>query len=272
MKIAVLGPQGSYGEQAGRIVGARLGISEMELYLCTSHKAVIAAVACDESDYGVVAFRNTSSPNIVGESMAYLAVQKGIRIVGLISVPIDICLAGYPDTKLESVQYIHSHPQGFIQCSRLLMGMAAREMKHASTAAAAALVGNSGSVGEAALCSRTAAVEYGLEILHEYAANAGQDNATDFFVISRLHRCVAPTHCALTIAGVQDRPGGLRDLLNAFADQEINLDYIHSDSRPLQFFVLLQLPQGQNWASVRLALNGSYQIDLKGEYCVYASA
>ena len=122
-------------------------------------------------------------------------------------------------------------PQALSQCYHYLTihFPNVRIVSAESTGAAAQLVAE-GPNYWAAVCSKEAAILYGLKIIDEKIQDF-PDNKTRFLVISK-NKLFPPANnkTTLVIALPENKPGGLYKVLKEFADQNINLTKI--ESRP----------------------------------------
>lgn len=225
MKLAFLGPRGTFGEMAA--IGFEPGA---ELLPCPSHAAVARAVDSGEADAGVVGIENSISGS-VAETLDILIHDTQLQIQRELVLPVEHNLIVRPGTKLTDIRVIYSHPQAFGQCQRFLQ----RELPGAqleaalSTAEAVALMlkrnGDAGAIGTV-----RAAELHGAEVL----AHGIQDlatNATRFLLIGR--GTTQPTgrdRTSIAFRFADDRPGSLAGVLNEFARRGINCSKI--ESRP----------------------------------------
>jgi prephenate dehydratase len=226
MRIAFLGPAGTFGE-----VAALMLAPGGEMVPCPSHAAVAAAVESGEAEAGVLAIENSLNGS-VAETLDILIHDTDLKIQGEIVVPVVHNLVGAPGTRLEDVRVVYSHPQALGQCRRFLE----RELPHAQVEAALSTAGSVGlalSHGReaAAISTERAATLYGGEVI----ARAIQDrdnNVTRFVLIG--HGMRPPTgHDRTSIAftfAEEGRPGSLAGVLNEFGKRQINCTKM--ESRP----------------------------------------
>lgn len=230
-RIAYLGPQGTYSEEAARRYASRQGFISPEWLLCRSIVEVLEEVAGGNADIGVVPAEN-SIEGSVAVTLDYLAHETTLPIIGEVVIPIRVCLLVHPQAELEKIAVVYSHPQPLAQCRRHLRQLLPQAEQKAvgSTAEAARLVAGGGDKREAALGNQSAAGIYGLEV----AVSDMQDvtgNATRFLVVGRTPAAPSGYDKTSIVFGFQnDRPGNLYRALGVFAERHINLTKL--ESRP----------------------------------------
>lgn len=225
LRIAHLGPAGTYSETAAR----RQFGSGAKLLPVGSIDAVFDEVERGRADYGVVPVEN-STEGVVAQTLDRF-VGSPLTIKAEVLIRVDHCLLSRKAHPTR-VRRIVSHPQSAAQCRAWLAehypDVPVEEV--ASNAAAAALAARSASV--AAIAGRAAAERYGLEVLAESIQDL-PNNVTRFLVVSP-DGPSSPTGDDKTslLFSVRHEPGALHHVLEAFADEGINLSTI--ESRPLK--------------------------------------
>ena len=224
MRVAYLGPAGTFGEAA-----ALRHAPAAELIPLPSHAGVVAAVTAGMADEGVLPVEN-SVEGSVSETLDILIHDSDLRIQGELVVPIEQCLLVRPGMRAEDVRAIYSHPQALGQCRAFLERCFPRARLEASLSTAAAVEEIFAHEHAAAIASARAAELHGAEIL----ARGIQDrrsNVTRFLVLGAAD--AAPTgrdKTSLAFTTEHDRPGTLVNILNEFSSRDINLTRI--ESRP----------------------------------------
>ena len=226
VRVAYLGPAGTYTEEAARFFfreGDALDPKE------TVNDA-IAAMLSGEADYAVIPQENTVGGAVVNYVDALIGAEDAF-VAGEVVLPISQTLMGVPGAELADIKTVCSHAQGLTQSARWrsehLPQAQAEEM--ASTAAAASYVAQTGDKSIAAVAAPGAAALYGLEVLAENV-QITDANKTRFYVLSRrapegegLKRAVFVATCeggriddiiialhdaGLEIVALHDRPEG----------------------------------------------------------------
>jgi chorismate mutase/prephenate dehydratase len=225
LRIAYLGPAGTYSQQAAR---DQFG-SRAELLPFGSVDAVFDEVERQRAHYGVVPVEN-SSEGVVAQTLDRFVVSS-LTIRAELLLRIDHCLLAR-DNAPGPLRRIVSHPQSLAQCRRWLAqhypDVPLAEVT--SNAAAASLAARS--PGTAAIAGRPAADRYGLRVI----AASIQDQANNFtrFVVISGDGCTAPSGDDKTsiLFSLPHRAGALFHALQPFARHGINLSTI--ESRPLK--------------------------------------
>ncbi|MDJ0864501.1 MAG: prephenate dehydratase [Myxococcota bacterium] len=223
LRVAYLGPEGTYAHQAARRQCGSCAAFEPAVTISD----VFAGVACGRADLGVVPVENTIQ-GVVTETLDNL-VGTRVAICGEILLPISHQLLSRSG-RLEDVRRVASHPQALAQCrgwlSTHLPGVERVEM--ASTAGAARLAAEDDAV--AAIGSAIAAETYGLA----RAAAAIEDrrgNTTRFLLIGSVEPAPSGRDRTCAVFTLQSRPGALHQLIEPFARHGVNLTAI--ESRPI---------------------------------------
>lgn len=235
-----------------------------------SFEDVILALENGQADYGVLPVENSSAGFVLGSYDLLLA--HDVFITGEIIIRIQQALLGLPETRIEDIDTVYSHPQGLLQSKRFLSQYQWKQIAYDNTAMAAKKVKEDGLKNHAAVASVRAAKIYGLSVLKENV-NYADTNATRFFI---LRKCKVYQKDAkkITISfSLQHKSGTLYTVLGHFIKNDINMTSI--ESRPLenspweyQFFISfegnLQAP------NVRRALdfiqNDTISFKLLGNY------
>jgi len=232
MKIAYLGPKGTFTEGAAR------GMFEQgELIPFRTIPTCMDAVFANDVDFAVVPIENAIEGS-VNLTLDHLIHKQRLPIVGGITVPIEQHLLMNPNNKTKEVNKIVSHPHAIAQCHEFLQKQypnAEWEYMN-STGAAAQFVKEHPELGIAAIANEGAAKAYELQIAH---ANIHDfpNNRTSFVVLSKKGDPVqfkGPKHIEdktmLMVTLPSDFSGALHQVLSAFAWRKLNLTKI--ESRP----------------------------------------
>lgn len=219
-KIGFLGPSGSFTEEAALKLKGNL-----EVFYTIPE--VFNGVNQDKVDMGVVPIEN-SIEGSVGLTLDLLAHDYDLKIENEIILPISHNLLVNPNTTIEDIQVIYSHPQALSQCRKFIESLNVNTQSVSSTSAAAELIVSEKNA--AAISTIRAAQIYGLTI----AAKNIQDyenNFTRFVVISKqLHEKTGKDKTSIVFSLLEDKAGGLYDILGVFVKENINLTKI--ESRP----------------------------------------
>ncbi|MEG0070637.1 MAG: prephenate dehydratase [Raoultibacter sp.] len=259
-KIAYLGPEGTYSDEAARIFADRLGFEKPELTKCTSLDEVFACVDRGKCAFGVVPTEN-SLEGPVTSTLDNFAFKSSASILGETVLSIQHCLLLHPEANLSDVTTVASHPQGLAQCRRYTTEtLPGRTMiTTSSTAESARLAANDKQV--AGIANAFAAKLYGASI-YERDIEDHFGNETSFALIGRPG--AAPVFSgdtyktSLALFLQADKAGALLMILSEFAYAGINLTKIQS--RPTkqalgEYMFFIDLEGSIEDSAVQTALN-----------------
>jgi prephenate dehydratase len=259
MRVAYLGPAGTYSEEALR-ASAPPGVEEVPY--ATIYEAVMA-VQEGAVERAVVPIENALE-GAVAVTLDTLALEAtGVRIVAEVVHPIHHCLVAVREVDLAAVARVVSHPQATAQCARFLRErLAHAERVVAPSTADAVLSLRDAPDGAAALGSRLAAELYGCGVL---AADVEDhpDNATRFVWLARAEDAAEPgagAKTSLVFWGSGDEsPGWLVGALRELSDRSVNLTRIESRPRRValgHYMFFLDLEGAAGEPNVGAALDG----------------
>jgi prephenate dehydratase len=227
--VAYLGPMGTFTETAARLV---LGDDDdQRLLACGDINEVLRAVEDGRAGRGVVPIENTLEGSVTA-TLDALAFDTELLVHGEMELPVTLVAAAPAGTELAQVTEVHSHPVALSACRRWLSTTLpdAERVQAASTARAAATVADAATGTWLAIVNPLAAERYGLEVVARDIADRGA-NSTRFVVVGR--QLPAPTgwdKTSLVVFIEENRPGSLLQLLEIFAERDLNLTKI--ESRP----------------------------------------
>ncbi len=239
MKIAYLGPEGTFTEDA--LKEATQGFGEFEHLRKDSIHDAIMAVERGEADRALVPIEN-STEGTVRATLDTLALDAtGVTVVGEHDFSVRIALLAREEIPLDRIELVTSHPQPLAQCARFLRAKLPNAQTRAapSTAEAARIVGESPRPW-AALGASSAAGIYGCVVLRAGVEDQ-DDNMTRFLWVvpegETSDELADPpgrgrwkTSLVFSELG-EDHPGALVEALLEFSSREVNL--IRIESRPL---------------------------------------
>jgi prephenate dehydratase len=232
MKIAYLGPSGTFSEEAAALY--RGEARSAELVPVAPLYDLILAVDSGEYEEGIVPIENSLEGSI-SITLDMLVKEVKLFIKKEIILAIRHYLLARPGTKLKDVTDIVSHGPATGQCHKFLHERmrGARVHPAESTAKAAEIVaGQKETPGQvwAAIGSMKAAGIYGLEMLTDVISDY-QDNYTRFVVLAKKDdKPTGQDKTSIVFSSLRDKPGALFEILGEFANRQINLSKI--ESRP----------------------------------------
>src|SRR5215208_257539 len=233
MRIAFLGPAGTYTEEALRASTDPAAEVE-EVPYPTVYEAVMA-VQEREVERAVVPIENSLEGGVAATLDALAGEADQVRIAAELVHPIHHCVVAPRDLDLAEVTRVVSHPQATAQCSRFLRERlgAAERVSATSTSEAVRQVRDAGEPW-VALGSRLSAELYGCRVL---AADVEDhpDNETRFVWLTAADEELEPgprAKTSIVFWGFNDEsPGALVSVLREFSDRGINLTKIESRPR-----------------------------------------
>lgn len=230
MKIAFLGPQASFTQLAASQL-----FPHEEILPLPNILDCFSAVEKGEVDKAVVPLEN-SIEGTVSMTLDYLYKTPSIKIEAEAVMPIAHHLMIHPNSHMDKVEKIYSHPQALAQSFHFLDKHYKTVLRQdfSSTAAAAKYVSENSDRNIAAVANQFAANLYGLKVIHHNIQDFEQ-NHTRFIIISRQEISytnnnlnVSGEKSALLITLPEDHAGGLHQVLSVFAWRKMNLSKIES--------------------------------------------
>jgi prephenate dehydratase len=273
MRVAYLGPAGTYSEEALRASAP----TEVEEVPCPTVFDTVMAVQEGAVDRAVVPIENALEGGVAATLDALAGEADRVSIAAEVVHPIHHCLVAARGLELAEVSRVVSHPQASAQCARFLR----ERLPHAERAVAPSTADAVLSLRDtadpvAALGSRLAAELYDCRVLvADVEDHPG--NATRFVWLAPTDEVAEPDQKAktsLVFWGAGDEsPGWLVGVLREFADRGVNLTRIESRPRRVRlghymFFADLEGAAGRPPVSEALeALRGRVEeIRVLGSY------
>ncbi len=268
-RIAYLGPQGTYTEEAALALFP-------ETFVPLPHPSIqgtLRALAAAEADLAVVPIEN-SIEGTVSATLDTIWVLPQLQVFKALVLPIRHCLISQ-ESSLQTIRTLFAHPQALVQCQGWLeehLG-AISCVPTASNTEALQQMGD----GIAVIASARAAELYNLPILST-AINDAPDNCTRFWLVGPPGLSLPqPTRTSIGFSLHNNRAGALHDALTHFAIRKINLAKL--ESRPTKkvigeylFFADLEGDATQNPLKEALEELGASVEELKilGTYPILA--
>ena len=186
-----------------------------------------------KADFLLVAIENSLAGSLMFNYD--LLAEFQIPIIGETYMAIHHQLIGLPDTKIEDITEVWSHPMALAQCATFLDHHHLEMVEQADTAGSVRALAIQNRPDLAAIAGRTAAEIHGMNIL---AANIETDpeNYTRFLILSNKYKTtpVKPGEPMKTslYCRLEDKPGALMSLLKPITEAKVNLSMIESRPRP----------------------------------------
>ena len=176
--LAYQGAEGAYSFLAGKTF-----FLKESMLACTNFQDVLLALEEGRADFGILPMEN-STYGMVQDNFDLLAKHPKLYVVQEIEFPVAHCLATVPGETFSDIKRVYSHPQALSQCADFFQKYPQiLAVPSLNTAIAAKSLKEQGERGAAVLCSKEAALEYGLSILEENLSK--KENTTRFFILGR---------------------------------------------------------------------------------------
>ena len=222
-RVAILGRQSSFHEEAALAFYQDI---PLELKGFDSFKKMLAAYDSDEVDAVVIAVENTLSGGLVQN--LELIHAGGYQVVGEVHIPIHHFLMALPGESLESIREVRSHEMALYQTRAFFEKNCpgVTYTKTSSTVAAVQEIVDGQLKGVAAVASRLAAKEFGMEVLAR-EIESSKENRTRFFVLDRYFRPEKADKASWCFT-LPHKAGALAQILTILSFYEMNLTRIQS--------------------------------------------
>ena len=236
MKVAFLGPAGTFSEEALRLAA---GDGAYEPLPVATIPAAVAAVEAGTSGRAFVPFENSIEGTVRPTLDALAFDTDRVRIGGEFDHRVHQMLIAARPIELDAIGLVLSHPQGVAQCAAFLrteLGAAAVEAV-SSTSEAVRRVAAEPERPWAALGSAGAAAAYSAVVLREDVEDV-VDNVTRFVWLADADAALPepeperPWRTTLVFDELgDDHPGALVDALSVLSGRGINMTRIESRPR-----------------------------------------
>jgi chorismate mutase/prephenate dehydratase len=222
LKVAYLGPEGTYSEEAAR----RHCGQTSEFVWASSIGEVLVMAENDQVDVAVVPIEN-STEGSVSHTLDLLQ-STPLTICGEVASPIHHqLLTNTHDIK--HIKEVIAHPQALAQCKKWLDTHLPNVTRTPASSNAEAARQAANSTEAAAIAGGRAASIYKLAILHKNIEDE-PNNTTRFLVLGKNETSATGDDKTSLICTTQNKPGALYRLLEILANQNINI--VKLESRP----------------------------------------
>ncbi|MBP1637712.1 MAG: prephenate dehydratase [Bacteroidetes bacterium] len=228
IRIAIQGVSGAFHEIAAR---GYFEDEEVEIVSCKTFKDVFKAIEKDNELLGIIAIENTIAGSLLQNHN--LLRESGCLILGEYKLRISHQLAVLPGQKLEDITEVHSHPIALMQCEDFLDSHSSLQaVESEDTAISAKHIADNKIQGRAAICSRLAAEQYGLEIIAE-EIETNKRNFTRFLIVAKPDMVKKMTEKvnidkSSLVFTLQHESGSLSQVLSILSFYNMNLTKIQS--------------------------------------------
>lgn len=226
LHIAIQGARYAFSEMAAR----QFFSDDIEIVSCRAFDDVFDSVVNKESTFGVIPIENSLTGSI--HRVYDLLLAHDLILVGEVTMRIEQHLIAHPGVALEDIRVIYSHPQALEQSRNFLLSLKNVEaVASYDTAGSVKMIRDENMRDAAAIGSRWAAEDYGMQILKEEIEDI-PENYTRFYVLSREPRTFGEANKTSIVFSLKSIPGALYKCLSVFALRDIDL--LRIESRPLR--------------------------------------
>lgn len=236
-RIVYQGEPGAYSHLA-----CQAHFPDMEPWASQSFAQAFARVRSGEAKLAMIPVENTVAGRV--SDIYHLLPEGGLFIIAERYQPIHHQLLGVKGASLGDVKIARSHPMALGQVRERLQSMDIHGIADVDTAAAARKVAERGDPTVAAVASRIAADEYGLDILAEDIQDS-DTNMTRFIVLSgtaKMPELDSGPVVSSYVFRTRSVPSSLYKALGGFASNGLNLTKLESymvggGFKAVQFYV-----------------------------------
>jgi len=223
IEVAFPGEPGAYSEEAALNFFGPLAITKPQ----ESLEDVFRAVEQDEVQFSIAPIEN-SLEGTIGRSYDLL-LTSNLKVCGELELRVTHCLIANPETRLDAIKKVYSHPQALGQCRTFLKQLGCRLAPTSDTATSVKMLKEKGLTDAGAIASARAAEIYQMKILARETED-NPSNFTRFFILAKEDCPPSGNDKTSIVFSVRHRPMALYDLLSKFATKGVNLTKI--ESRP----------------------------------------
>ncbi len=266
-KIAIQGISGSYHHQATALY---FGEGNYTLLECSTFQELTRAVKNKDADFGLIAIENSIAGTIL-PNYTFITKDK-LSIIGEIYMPIKHHLMALKGETIETIKEIQSHPMALLQCGIYLEQLNhIKVVESIDTALSAKIIAENKLINVAAIASKKASEEYGLEVL-DGDIQTNKENYTRFFVVAKNQQKVENYNKASLRFSLGDQTGSLAKILSVIAEIGVNLTKIQSvpiAEKPWEysFFIDVVFTEITVYKKMKNELVGMVQdLEILGEY------
>lgn len=220
------GVPGAYSEQA---MINYFG-EDVNHFNVVTFRECMEALKSNKADYAVLPIEN-SSAGIVNDTYDLLK-EYDNYIVAETYVKVEHALLGIEGATINDITTVYSHGQGLMQCQEFLEEHKEwNRIEKPNTAIAAMMVRDENDKSKAAIASKLAAKNYGLQILKE-GVNTNTNNTTRFVIVSNKKEYEKGSDKISICFETPNECGSLYNMLSHIIYNGLNMTRI--ESRPLE--------------------------------------
>ncbi len=225
LKTGYQGVPGSFSEQAL----SEYFSTEIEEYFFPDFEDILLNLQNGNIHYGILPLENSSTGGI---TETYNLLRKyDCHIIGERCLKIEHHLLGIKGSRLEDIQQVYSHPQGYEQSKIFFRNHSNINFSpYKNTAESARYIRELNNKSIGAIASKKASELYGLDILAQNI-NFNHKNITRFIIIGNEQEISNDCNKISIVITVSHTPGALYKAMGFFEENHLNLTKI--ESRPL---------------------------------------
>ncbi len=242
IRVAFLGPEGTYAEKAALALAELEKIPKPDLIPCKGLRAVIEHLANNLCEKAVVPVENSVEGGVTA-TLDTLWAHPELSISRALVLPIKHSL--FSSGTLSEISEVLSHPQALAQCNEWLAKNLPNALQLSTSSTAEAVKMVYGSRFRAAISSRSAGETAGLKEL-AFPINDIEGNRTRFLLLKKEKSTQTGDIGSFAFSLKTNVPGALLKALTCIADLGLNMSRI--ESRPSKrelgeyiFFVDIEL-------------------------------
>ena len=224
-RVVIQGGFGAFHEIAARYYFGK----DVEIVPARTFKDLFKTLHMEHADYGIMAIENS----LVGSILPNygLLQESKMKIIGEIYLRIEQNLVALPGQKITDIKEVYSHPMAILQCQNFFEDYKnIKLIDSMDTALSAKEIHDRKLLGVGAIASKTAAKNYGLEIVKE-GIETNKKNYTRFLILTDKEkpddtkRIVDKSSICFSLA---HQIGSLSKILSTLSYYDINLTKIQS--------------------------------------------
>jgi prephenate dehydratase len=250
-RVAFQGELGAFSEEAA----AKLLGEDLRLVPCATFEELFAAIGTGSADYALAPIENSLAGSV--HRTYDLLVESSLHIRAEVIIPIAHHLIACPESSMETIATVESHPVALAQCERFFLAHPRiRRIAMDDTAGSVRRVLESGDASRGAIAGTRAAMIYGGTILREHLEDH-RENYTRFVLLTPEPGISERADKLSLVLRLTHQPGALHSALEPFANRAINLLKIESRpvvGQPWQYRFYLDLQAASNEPEVARAL------------------
>ncbi|TCS93874.1 prephenate dehydratase [Hazenella coriacea] len=273
MRVAYLGPQGSFSEEAAF---QYFSTDHIDWYICDTIIEVLEAVSELKADQGFVPIENSIEGMINTTADGLLRNKLFIEAEVIFPVSMNLLVVD-EGIQLDEIREVWSIYPVLAQCNEFIRSFKWKSRQFDSSSLAALAVKEYGKREVAAIASESAATLCSLHIAKRNIQDHSE-NRTRFFVVSKDNNTLKQQEqknnkTMMLISSSEDHSGVLSSILNVFAALSINLTWI--ESRPTKkklgtyhFFIEMEsrLHETKTYKAITILEAFGYDVHVLGSY------